>query len=944
VLAVVTLCARQLLHHREVIDALSEIEIPELVRAVLRNCLAMESPESRPANAALLLAELGKAVPTAVTRKAPGYIIKLTQSVVRAIELDLGYTNDREVRAFVLAELTDARVELQDQSSDQSRPDQLACFFLFGSVYSFRAVWNDSERAMLTLVSCMRLPPNVMEERRENGMEPLYGFCFGGVQSGDAISAVEALTTLSAEFATQRRALHAERQKLALYSTWQNLLAAKSTLEARRRLTTRYVDARVAAGNLHVKLAGSADLSDWLAKEVRIEVDNKVTFYGAVTGGDDGVLELTPQTRNRVDPDAVPPSGLVAVDTSRSDKSIDRQRTALEQVRAGASANARLGALIAEPGTLRVPVSVPLQFFNQMLDTDKQEALQVACSQPDVMIVQGPPGTGKTTFITELVLQTLKTDPGARVLLASQTHSALDNSLERIVRDGGDVIRPLRIASEADKVSPSVHHLLVDERLAVLKEEALERGRVFMRERAAAHHIDIEAAHTALAVERLARTRESILGIQSRVREIEAQLLQFDTLQADQDDEQRVQRADLEFERGELIRDVASLEKNVKDCVTGLRQRETDKELVGHLAEASPYDLRSWAESYLANTPEKGSFKKLLALHADWEMRFGRNREFKAALVAASNVVAGTCIGVMSVPGITELVYDLCIVDEASIATPTEVLVPLSRCRRAVLVGDSRQLSPFQDPDLAAEGLLEKFQLTPADQRHTLFNHLADQLPQELVKSLRVQHRMTEPVGNLISVCFYDGELSTERVEKPDFLSSVLKRRVVWRSTSRLPNRRSKQVGTSYVSEAEVAEIVRLLDRIVEALRRQGLKCEVAVLTGYNAQRERLSAAIEPRLAAWPEISIRISSIDAFQGREADVVLFSVARSDERGLGFLREMERINVALSRGREYVVIVGDALFCRTAPGHPNPLKDVLDYIQNNPDKASLEGLTP
>jgi superfamily I DNA and/or RNA helicase len=65
--------------------------------------------------------------------------------------------------------------------------------------------------------------------------------------------------------------------------------------------------------------------------------------------------------------------------------------------------------------------------------------------------VEGPPGTGKTTFITELVLQTLRANPNARVLLTSQTHVALDNSLERIVGQSGLAVSAVRIGQEDDE-------------------------------------------------------------------------------------------------------------------------------------------------------------------------------------------------------------------------------------------------------------------------------------------------------------------------------------------------------------------------------------------------------------------------------------------------------------------------------------------------------------
>jgi superfamily I DNA and/or RNA helicase len=79
--------------------------------------------------------------------------------------------------------------------------------------------------------------------------------------------------------------------------------------------------------------------------------------------------------------------------------------------------------------------------------------------------------------------------------------------------------------------------------------------------------------------------------------------------------------------------------------------------------------------------------------------------------------------------------------------------------------------------------------------------------------------------------------------------------------------------------------------------------------------------------------------IDAFQGREADIAIFSITRSEGSRLGFLREMERINVALSRGKELLVIVGDHIFCEEADEIENPLKEVLNYVRGNPADCVL-----
>ena len=107
----------------------------------------------------------------------------------------------------------------------------------------------------------------------------------------------------------------------------------------------------------------------------------------------------------------------------------------------------------------------------------------------------------------------------------------------------------------------------------------------------------------------------------------------------------------------------------------------------------------------------------------------------------------------------------------------------------------------------------------------------------------------------------------------------------------------------------------------------------MAILTGYSAQRAELRT-IAPEQEIWKALDIECNTVDAFQGREADIAIYSVTRSNPEGnLGFLREEERLNVALSRGRYGLAIVGDHGFCTTAKGI-NPFRTVLDHIEANP----------
>jgi hypothetical protein len=207
---------------------------------------------------------------------------------------------------------------------------------------------------------------------------------------------------------------------------------------------------------------------------------------------------------------------------------------------------------------------------------------------------------------------------------------------------------------------------------------------------------------------------------------------------------------------------------------------------------------------------------------------------------------------------------------------------------------------------------------------------------------------MLPAIGNLISECFYYGVLDSVIREPKGYLSGVMQKPVTWFSTSKFAKRESRPIGTSCVNDLEVQQVISLLNRADFALTKgkiKGRKMSIAVLTGYSPQKDRLKSAVETRLSEWEGFTnIFVNVVDAFQGREADMVIFSITRSDARGLGFLKEMERINVALSRGKEYLAIVGDHLFCQEADSQKNPLKEVLGYIRRHPDDCALEEVLP
>lgn len=327
-------------------------------------------------------------------------------------------------------------------------------------------------------------------------------------------------------------------------------------------------------------------------------------------------------------------------------------------------------------------------------------------------------------------------------------------------------------------------------------------------------------------------------------------------------------------------------------------------------------------------------------LSEQWRAAIGQDTsQLVPELVRYAQVVGATCIGAASRTELSGVDFDLGIVDEAGQIGVPDALVPLTRVRRGVLVGDDRQLPPFLDSAVAewARDTSDPALLRLTSQ--SALEQLRAGLPASHVVQLTRQRRMPTEIADFISAVFYRGELLTEKEHRhtdPLFASPM-----AFVDTAALPERvrrelggrrteRGGRKGSSNPCEA------RLLARLAAFYHRRG--SEWVVIVPYIAQRLEVVRHLTPLIGDSQLADASVGSVDAYQGGESEVVLYGFTRSNREGrIGFLKELRRANVAFTRAKSQLILTGDlsTLLSADDPGFRALAEDLHKHLLDRGD---------
>lgn len=909
--------------------ALGGVDVPEPIRLLLARCLS-DKEEQRPGSAGVLLAEMEQiAKGEAVARDIPEIGIHLTTNLTQVF---------RDVTLAETAGFEEFRREFGPRVRivrDPKSADKRGLLLVGQSLLAAVAV-HESRAGSLFVKHVWRPPVAHLERLRKRGVGVMIRWVAVPMRPMDADAAIsEVLRSLS-----ELEAANLEQHSRAeVHDRWERVLDAKFALARERGKDVTYSALRVDGARVYLtttdrsaepQLGELRVIRSTTGRFVRGEVEaiegNAVVFY-----------------INEGNPDELPRKGVLSVDAERTVSKLRREQDAIRRIFEGRAVRTDLKDILSDPGVNPLPAKHRVEnFVQEHLDDAKRDAVASVLGARGISLVKGPPGTGKTTLIAELVAQQLRINPEARILLASQTHIALDHALSKVtnVTPAASV---LRIGSP-DQLSSSSEAWTVPSQLKAWRTETEATVAAFVQDHLqSAGVLDVQTRSTATRmraqVERRTLTEMELVEAETALSAARAEqdiaraaieklfsaVSKLDTAPSNTADviardlarlTDAVEELGVDLEkRSPAFRQLEGLRERVVQLGERLAELREDtqravRELrtVSDLADAADEEdmLRRIDESMSADD-ERVQGLQLLA--EEWLERFRPTGEFRVALLFRASVVASTCVALTGSRGAEQVEFDLCIIDEASKATPTELMVPMANARKWVLVGDEKQLPPFLDAALVDADFLAEQGLTRAEVDERLFTELGAGLPTQSVAVLSHQHRMHPAIGKVVSDVFYSGELHSSAREMTPLVQRALGGAVTWRDTGRKESERRS--GLSYENRAEarvVAELVGNIDNYAVLLKLE--EVEVAVIAGYAAQVRTLQEVLSSTKSKLRVVRVKTATIDSYQGQEADICIVSLTRSNQRGdVGFLGSSERLNVAISRARDGLVIVGN-----------------------------------
>ncbi|SSP30064.1 serine/threonine protein kinase [Acinetobacter pittii] len=622
---------------------------------------------------------------------------------------------------------------------------------------------------------------------------------------------------------------------------------------------------------------------------------------------------LTVKLNRKFNSNLFKPGGKLVLESIRNKASRDRRLKALNRVINNNSVIRNLPSYFDENSEAEIIVNKindNLENFNdkfsinnEKMSTQQLDNFKKILEISPISVLQGPPGTGKTSFISKFINYLFEEIKVKNILLVSQSHTAVDNVVaktKQLFDLLGNELNIVRLGQES----------MMDSEILPYSPPSIQRQILSKFDREYEQRILSLANYISLP-------RNFIMEITKVYKLVGAILIAIDRSHFELKNEKaKGNRKDKIEEIENTIKDKLEI---IQEILHSKYQHNFEFELYeNYFDEIISYFSNEYS---INNEKELKKLKNLLKISDDWiSVLRSDHANFDKFLVKSKQLVCGTLVGIgKNNIQIENVEFDWVIIDEAARAQASELMIAMQSGKRVLLVGDHKQLPPHYHKKhikLAAKKLNESINIFDKHDFEKVFKKTGG-------ITLNTQYRMVKPICHIISEVFYpelEGGLQTGRSSSPewyDLLNGYLKKPVIWLDSS---SSQSNEVYTNpgYYNESEVILIKQTLQNIVtseEFLKhlindKARTPHPIGIITLYKAQKDKVESMISQTDSLQPlREYIKVDTVDSYQGQQNSIIVLSLVRDNpEYTQGFLQYPERINVALSRAQERLVIIG------------------------------------
>lgn len=261
-----------------------------------------------------------------------------------------------------------------------------------------------------------------------------------------------------------------------------------------------------------------------------------------------------------------------------------------------------------------------------------------------------------------------------------------------------------------------------------------------------------------------------------------------------------------------------------------------------------------------------------------------------------AQVVVATLTGTAN-KWLDKMQFDTLMIDEAAQALEPACWIAIAKAEKVIFAGDPCQLPPtVKSPEAVQLGLSV-----------TLMERLM-RMPKAPQHMLTVQYRMNAQIMDFSNQWFYQGKLQADASVAQHQLRNFPVLRFVDTAGCGFQEEWNEET-QSYANSGEIKLMETFLNQLAQLVQEP---ISIGLIAPYKTQVEQMKEHFRDRIADWPEQwLLSIQTIDAFQGQERDVMLISLVRSNEKSeIGFLKDYRRMNVALTRARKSLIVIGDS----------------------------------